>query len=469
MIFCLVLPVLVSCGDGPKRVENNFIYKVNVDDTVTVVGWSGLENELVIPDEIDGKRVTVIGGNAFRAVKGLVSVTIPDTVTAIDYAFVDCKELERVTLGKGIVTMNGAFSGCSALESVTLHEGIAEMSEAFKDCTSLTAATVPASVTYCISAYRGCTSITEAVVENGVASLDYVFEGCTSLVSANVPESVKSAVSAFDGCSSLESVEGCASLEALDCTFRDCSSLKTLSLGNGIRVMKEAFVNCASLESISGLPRSVEEDSYSFTGCASLEGAVIPERSDEVGGTKYDITEDVKGCVSLKKLEILTDFMVQGEFCKTFAGLSSLEEMTLTDDVFLKLLRVSYYYEDRLYDGNDSKVSNQVASSKKASTVRITDDYGYIDGQSYTHVYGYDLYVFDADSLAESTEVLGFEGFTKVSYWCGYPKHANRKNTTVGIERTYTYHLRVTGKNDGTLPPEIIINGIPCMTDVMQA
>ena len=36
MIFCLVLPVLVSCGDGPKRVENNFIYKVNVDDTVTV-------------------------------------------------------------------------------------------------------------------------------------------------------------------------------------------------------------------------------------------------------------------------------------------------------------------------------------------------------------------------------------------------------------------------------------------------
>lgn len=468
LALTLVLPVLTACG-GETEQSHDFLIEENSDGTLTIVGWSGLESELVIPEELDGKTVTVIGENAFRAVKGLTSVSVPDTVTAIDYAFVDCKDLKTVTLGKGIRTMNGAFEGCSALEGVTPREGVTEMSEAFKDCTSLKSAYIPSTVTYCASAYRGCTSVTEATVAEGVEALDYVFEGCTSLVTANMPVSVKKGTSVFEGCRSLETVNGELNFTELDCTFKGCSALISVALGDGVTVMKEAFVDCSSLKTIKGLPRKVDSYACSFTGCSSLESAVIPELADENEASKYDISEDIKGCTALKSLDILTSFMVTGEFCKTFSGLSALESMTLTDDVLLKLLRVSSYYEDRIYTGDNSAVYNQSYQSRKASTVRITDDYGYIDGQSYTHIYGYDLNAIDADAIAEASEVLGFESFTRTSYWSGYPKGTNRKNTAVAIERVYTFHLRVTGKNDGSLPPEIMINGINCMTDVMQS
>ena len=56
MIFCLVLPVLVSCGDGPQRVENNFIYPRVVG---TSVGLSGMW--VLIAIAIGGKISGVVG------------------------------------------------------------------------------------------------------------------------------------------------------------------------------------------------------------------------------------------------------------------------------------------------------------------------------------------------------------------------------------------------------------------------
>lgn len=54
---------------------------------------------MTIPSEVNGRKVTVINGNAFYNCDNITSVTIPDGVTEIG---------------------SKAFSGCSGLKSIEL-------------------------------------------------------------------------------------------------------------------------------------------------------------------------------------------------------------------------------------------------------------------------------------------------------------------------------------------------------------
>ena len=70
---------------------------------------------LVIPEKIDGVKVTSIGNVAFKDCIGLTSVKIPDSVTTIaDYAFEGCSGLTSVNIPDSGVSINRfAFEGCS--------------------------------------------------------------------------------------------------------------------------------------------------------------------------------------------------------------------------------------------------------------------------------------------------------------------------------------------------------------------
>jgi hypothetical protein len=52
------------------------------------------------------------------------NVTIPDTVTSINYAFANCTSLTSVTIGSGVTSIaNYAFSRCTSLTSITFATG----------------------------------------------------------------------------------------------------------------------------------------------------------------------------------------------------------------------------------------------------------------------------------------------------------------------------------------------------------
>ena len=73
-------------------------YYITDENTITISGYTG-SGDLVIPDIIDGKRVTEIGGQAFYGSKTITGVTIPDSVTRIEnYAFKNCTNLKNITL-----------------------------------------------------------------------------------------------------------------------------------------------------------------------------------------------------------------------------------------------------------------------------------------------------------------------------------------------------------------------------------
>lgn len=94
------------------------------ESTNTIKGFKegvdiSLYTNLVIPSEINGVAVTTIGESAFSD-KGLVSVTIPCTVTVISrFAFSNNPELTTINLGEGIQEIRAyAFRNHGASELI---------------------------------------------------------------------------------------------------------------------------------------------------------------------------------------------------------------------------------------------------------------------------------------------------------------------------------------------------------------
>ena len=130
------------------------------DGSVVITGYVGVDEKVVIPDEIKGKPVTSIGDSAFSFCYDLTSVTIPDSVTSIgNDAFYCCRSLTSVTIPDSVTSIgNDVFYSCDSLKSVTIGNGVTSIgSGAFEYCESLTSVKIPKSVKVIGSyAFNGC-------------------------------------------------------------------------------------------------------------------------------------------------------------------------------------------------------------------------------------------------------------------------------------------------------------------------
>ena len=120
-----------------------FDYEVLPDGTLKITGYHLYQNDIMVPDTLDGKTVTVIGSNAFSG-KRMKTVALPISVTAIEpNAFSDCKRLEKVTFWNGDEGTSQlreigdrAFYRCTALTRFPFIDTALERigSEAFSGC-----------------------------------------------------------------------------------------------------------------------------------------------------------------------------------------------------------------------------------------------------------------------------------------------------------------------------------------------
>lgn len=89
--------------------------------------YLGSDTDLVVPEKIDGKTVTMLARGAFYNQTNLKSITLPKTLTYIKVC---------------------AFWGCTSLESIVIPDGVSTIEEyAFAECYSLKSVTIPKSVT----------------------------------------------------------------------------------------------------------------------------------------------------------------------------------------------------------------------------------------------------------------------------------------------------------------------------------
>ena len=267
------------------------------DGTVEITGYAGNSATCVIPDEIDGKKVTEIGDSAFKGCTELTSITIPDGVIGIG---------------------NNAFSGCTSLETVT----------------------IPASVTYVgNSAFYGCTSLKSVTVPESVTYIGgYAFAECYSLKYADIPANVTGiGASPFYNCRSLENIntdEANKWYTTVDGVLYDKDKTELINypagkkdssyvIPEGIRTIREkAFYGCLNLCELT-IPDSVTEIESGAFECSSLI-------SDEYGTIKY-----VDGWVvgSGHTANVVLKDGTRGIAFEAFSGDGIIEKVTMPDTV----------------------------------------------------------------------------------------------------------------------------------------
>ena len=305
------LPV-VSSGLSVKAAAEtygNFEYSVN-DDGVTIESYTGSSSTVVIPEEIDGKKVTGIGDNAFNGNVIVTSVTIPDTVTSINLsAFYGCTKLSQVNLPPNLQFIGWrAFAGCTSLTSVEIPKSLTECElDVFAD-SGLTTATFEDGTTSILSnMFNSAEKLVNVTIPDTVTSIDQsAFYGCTKLSQVNLPLNLQFiGWRAFAGCTSLTSVEIPKSLTECDSDVFADSGLTTVTFEKGTTsVPDRLFNNAGSLTNVV-IPDTVTSiGNSSFSGCTSLLQIDLPKNLEYMGSCAF------MNCTSLTSVEIpksLTD------------------------------------------------------------------------------------------------------------------------------------------------------------------
>ena len=105
-------PTTTPSGTEPSP-ASDFVYIAN-GEGITITEYIGLDMHVIIPDKIDGKKVTSIGEGAFyqhAAASTINTVIVPDGVVSIGArAFANLHNLYSITLPSSVTNIgNGAF------------------------------------------------------------------------------------------------------------------------------------------------------------------------------------------------------------------------------------------------------------------------------------------------------------------------------------------------------------------------
>lgn len=192
--ICFVSVFVCCMGISVKAEETEidtsvFRYEENEDGTITIIGYSGTDETVIVPSEIDGKSVTVIG----------------------DHSFYNCDTIKHLVVKEGIVKLgNYSFTDCDNLKTVLLPKGLSSMgNNTFYDCISLTDINIPNTVQNIeYRTFNGCISLVSINIPSGVQIIDdYAFRYCTSLKNINIPDTIQRiGEGTFIFCKSLEKI-----------------------------------------------------------------------------------------------------------------------------------------------------------------------------------------------------------------------------------------------------------------------
>jgi hypothetical protein len=152
-------PLDVAAGPG------DFKTAVNGDGTITITGYTGRMQNIVIPEKLNGRAITVIGKGAFTYSE-ISSISLPASIKTIEEHSLWYSKINSIHIPQGVTAIGDqAFSSCANLVSVIIPRGLTKIGNfAFMDCKSLTTVTIPpGTVEIGYGAFRGCDRLDPAV------------------------------------------------------------------------------------------------------------------------------------------------------------------------------------------------------------------------------------------------------------------------------------------------------------------
>ena len=158
--------IVINIEEVPPTPASSFTFSFNdTDHTATITGFTGSEEEILIPSTIDkindtvgteGSNYTVIaigrgltGNGAFQNSK-IIEVILPNSIQIIqDTAFWGCQNLISVVIPSSVTSIGTrAFYDCGSLTSITIPERVTSIGyDAFYSC-NLTSVTIDSSYAY---------------------------------------------------------------------------------------------------------------------------------------------------------------------------------------------------------------------------------------------------------------------------------------------------------------------------------
>lgn len=130
VLFGAVSIVSASALKFNNSIDYGDYWYIKLDENTAAIGADNpdLSGTLVIPDTINGYKVTEIANSGFNHTN-ITTVVIPETVTKInDYAFSYCPNLKTVIIPEGVRTLGEAvFKECPSLKSITIPASVTDM------------------------------------------------------------------------------------------------------------------------------------------------------------------------------------------------------------------------------------------------------------------------------------------------------------------------------------------------------
>ncbi|MBR2138863.1 MAG: leucine-rich repeat domain-containing protein [Bacilli bacterium] len=142
------------------------------DENITILNCLTKESTIVIPDEINNKKVTIIGDYSFSDLTNATNITIGNNVEIIkSHAFTNIG-VETITIPSSVKEIGVyAFSGCENLQDVIFNEGLEIIRR---------------------SVFSACMALTQAIFPSTLTAVeDYTFQNCYNLAKVYIPKSVE--------------------------------------------------------------------------------------------------------------------------------------------------------------------------------------------------------------------------------------------------------------------------------------
>lgn len=259
---------LVDCGytgNAPRhyelsKMDYDYSYEILNDGTLRLYQYEGTDTNIVVPDTIDRRKVTVLGNSTFQyctQASDIESVTLPDSLTTIEKnAFYNCEKLKSVT-----IPPNVSFIGLAAFVEGLSESSLTEIkvdpeNPYFSEKDGVVFSKDGTKLIMFPSGRSGDYQIPDGTVSVG----DYAFYYCVNVSSITVPGSVRSlGEGAFGNCSSLTKAVLNEGLEEIgEYAFQSSSGIRDIiipasvkSVGkNGLRLSSECRIRVLSTDTI---------------------------------------------------------------------------------------------------------------------------------------------------------------------------------------------------------------------------
>ncbi len=337
----------LSFREGTTTIANGFqssginVASITFPATLRRIGDNAFSSHYIAnPPEIATMQfpnsLEEIGDYAFHKLKGITTLTIPESVTYIGQSAFADSDLQRVTYNSPMIPVikfgtthnSNIFSGCKSLEKLTIGRKVTVIPQsAFSGCglviVNSEERTDDTPLNIEDGAFSGCTYLQRLSLPENVDSIGSSALSYTALKSFTITENMRINAYAFYGCGSLTSVtintkevrpwfgsgygnattgstsNGfkvvlCEGVERIaEGAFENNKALNEITLNSGLQeIGNSAFSGCSGLTSIT-IPSSVTSiGRNAFFDCSGLTTVIVPDIAAWCGITFYDGTSN---------------------------------------------------------------------------------------------------------------------------------------------------------------------------------